>query len=146
MPLKVFKQELLYITRIFILLNFSQNYGITKVVQFCIHVPVLTFFQAISLGFFYFTGYLHIYSRCSYYQDFYFLQFFSHKIAVVEHKGPSWSWLYGSWIYNYLCNQCYHHLSCKFKPSSWWGVLNTTLCDKVGQWLATGPYSGFLYQ
>jgi len=20
-------------------------------------------------------------------------------------KGPSWSWLYGSWIYNYLCNQ-----------------------------------------
>jgi hypothetical protein len=23
-------------------------------------------------------------------------------------KGPSWSWSYGSWIYNYLCNQ----LSC----------------------------------
>ena len=21
-------------------------------------------------------------------------------------KGPSWSWLYGSWIYIYLCNQC----------------------------------------
>jgi hypothetical protein len=20
--------------------------------------------------------------------------------------GPSWSWLYGSWSYNYLCNQC----------------------------------------
>jgi hypothetical protein len=20
--------------------------------------------------------------------------------------GLSWSWLYGSWIYNYLCNQC----------------------------------------
>jgi hypothetical protein len=19
---------------------------------------------------------------------------------------PSWSWLYGSWIYNYICNQC----------------------------------------
>jgi len=19
---------------------------------------------------------------------------------------PSWSWSYGSWIYNYLCNQC----------------------------------------
>jgi hypothetical protein len=29
-------------------------------------------------------------------------------------KGPSWSWLYGSWIYNYLCNhavQIYHHSS-----------------------------------
>ena len=47
MPLKVFKQELLYIARIFILLVFSQNYGITKLVQFCLHVPVLTFFQAI---------------------------------------------------------------------------------------------------
>jgi len=23
--------------------------------------------------------------------------------------GPSWSWSYGSWIYNYQCNQCYHH-------------------------------------
>jgi len=20
--------------------------------------------------------------------------------------GPSWSWSYDSWIYNYLCNQC----------------------------------------
>jgi hypothetical protein len=20
--------------------------------------------------------------------------------------GPSWSWSYGSWIFNYLCNQC----------------------------------------
>jgi hypothetical protein len=22
------------------------------------------------------------------------------------HRGPSWPWSYGSWIYNYLCNQC----------------------------------------
>jgi len=21
-------------------------------------------------------------------------------------SGPSWSWSYGNWIYNYLCNQC----------------------------------------
>jgi len=20
--------------------------------------------------------------------------------------GPSWSWSYGRWIYNYICNQC----------------------------------------
>jgi hypothetical protein len=50
-------------------------------------------------------------------------------------KGPSWSWSYGSLIYNYLCNQC---------PSTlklWvWILLMvrctqifliTTLCDKV---------------
>jgi hypothetical protein len=32
----------------------------------------------------------------------------------------------------------YHHSSCEFEPHSWRGVLDTTLCDKVCQWLATG--------
>jgi len=27
----------------------------------------------------------------------------------------------------------YHHLSCKFEPRSWQGVLDITLCDKVCQ-------------
>jgi hypothetical protein len=44
---------------------------------------------------------------------------------------PSYSWSYGSWIYNYLCNQC-------LSPLKLWGVLDTTLCDKVYQWLAAG--------
>ena len=26
------------------------------------------------------------------------------------------------------------------KPSSWWDVLDTTICDKVCQWLATGQW------
>ena len=26
--------------------------------------------------------------------------------ANLEFCGRSWSWLYGNWIYNYLCNQC----------------------------------------
>jgi len=30
----------------------------------------------------------------------------------------------------------YHHQSCEFGSSLWWGVLDTTLCDKVCQWLA----------
>jgi hypothetical protein len=56
-------------------------------------------------------------------------------------QGLSWSWSYGSWIYNYLCNQC-------LSPLMLWvlilfrrGVLDITLCDKVSQWLA----AGFLY-
>jgi hypothetical protein len=55
--------------------------------------------------------------------------------AVIK-WGPSWSWSYGSWIYNYLCNQCP-------SPLMLW-VRNLirgrciTLCDKVCQWLATG--------
>jgi hypothetical protein len=30
----------------------------------------------------------------------------------------------------------YHHSSCEFESHSWWGVLDTTLCDKVCQWFA----------
>ena len=53
---------------------------------------------------------------------------------------PSWPWSYGSWIYNYLCNKC-------ISPPILWvwipfrrGVLDTTLCDKVCQWLATNRW------
>ena len=52
-------------------------------------------------------------------------------------QGLTWSWSYGSWIYNYLCNQC-------LSPLTWvqiWlrgGALNTTLSDKVCLWLAAG--------
>jgi hypothetical protein len=50
-------------------------------------------------------------------------------------------WSYGSWIHNYLCSQC-------LSPQKLWvriphgrGVLDTTLCDEVCQWLATGLFS-----
>jgi hypothetical protein len=49
---------------------------------------------------------------------------------------PSWARLYCSWIYNYLSNLCLSPL--KFEPRSWRGVLDTTLCNKVYQWLAAG--------
>ena len=50
--------------------------------------------------------------------------------------GSGWLWLYGSWIYNYLCNQC-------LSPLMLWVSISirarcTTLCDKVCQWLAIG--------
>ena len=32
----------------------------------------------------------------------------------------------------------YHHHSCEFQTRSWRGVLDTTLCDKVCQWLEAG--------
>jgi hypothetical protein len=34
----------------------------------------------------------------------------------------------------------YHHLSCEFEPWSWQGILDTTLCDKVCQWLEKGRW------
>ena len=52
--------------------------------------------------------------------------------------GPSWSWSYGSWIYNYWCNQCLSPLTLLVGISIRRGVLDITLCDKVCQWLAAG--------
>jgi hypothetical protein len=43
-------------------------------------------------------------------------------IKLNRNKEPSWSWSYGSWVCNYLCNKC---LSLRR------GVLDTTLCEKV---------------
>ena len=57
---------------------------------------------------------------------------------LIYEKWPSWSWLYGSWIYNYLCNQWISPLTFGVRIALNWCVLETTLCDKVYQWLATG--------
>ena len=51
-------------------------------------------------------------------------------------KWPPWSWSCGSWIYNYLCNQCLSQLTW-FRIPFRRHVLDTTLCDKVCQWLVT---------
>ena len=55
---------------------------------------------------------------------------------ILSKGGPSWSWLYGIWIYNYLCNQCLIPLKLWIWIPLRWGVLDTILCDKVCQWLA----------
>ena len=47
-------------------------------------------------------------------------------------------WSYDSWIYNYRFNQCLSPLKLWVRTRSWRGVLDTTLCDHVCQWLATG--------
>ena len=52
------------------------------------------------------------------------------------YKGPSWPWSSGSWIYNYLSNQCLSPLMLWVRISN--RARCTTLWDKVYQWLATG--------
>jgi hypothetical protein len=67
----------------------------------------------------------------------FFLNILLCLVEILNHLikwGSWWSWSYGSWIYNYLCNQCL------LSTRSWKGVLDTTLCDKVCQWLATGRF------
>jgi hypothetical protein len=64
---------------------------------------------------------------------FCFINFIRYFLSVT---GPSWSWSYGSWIYNYPSNQCLSPLKLEFEPRSWRCVIDTTLCDTVCQLLA----------
>ena len=50
------------------------------------------------------------------------------------------TWSYGSWIYIYLCDQCPSPLKLWVWIPLRRGVLNTTLCDKVCQWIAAGQW------
>ena len=56
------------------------------------------------------------------------------KLPILE--GPSWWWSYASWIYNYLCNQYISPTKLCVRIRFRRGVLDTTLYDKVCQWLA----------
>ena len=58
-------------------------------------------------------------------------------INQITIRGPSWSWSYGSWIYNYICNQCPSPLKLWVRTPLRRSVLDTTLCDNVCQWHTT---------
>jgi hypothetical protein len=60
----------------------------------------------------------------------------SNHWSHTTNKGQLWS--YGSWIYNYLNNQCLSSLMLWVRISV--RVRCTTLCDNVCQWLATGRW------
>jgi hypothetical protein len=59
-------------------------------------------------------------------------------VAYLYVWGPLWPWSYGSWTYNYMCNQCLSSLML------WVRILirarYTTLCDKGCHWLPTGRW------
>ena len=59
------------------------------------------------------------------------------SLYIIYTRG---SWLHGSWIYNYLCNQCLSLLMLWVQIPLRRGVIDTTLCDKVLQWPTTGQW------
>jgi hypothetical protein len=65
-------------------------------------------------------------------------QYWVHNTQEEDTKTKMWS--YGSWISNYLCNRCLSPLTLRVRTPLKLGVLDTTLCDKVCQWLATGRW------
>jgi hypothetical protein len=46
-------------------------------------------------------------------------------------QGSSWSWSYGSWIYNFLCNQCLSPLTLWVRIPLSRGIFDKILCYKV---------------
>ena len=54
---------------------------------------------------------------------------YSSSIMDALQKGLSWSWPYGSWIYDYLFNQCISPLMLRVQIPLRRGILDTTLCD-----------------
>jgi len=77
---------------------------------------------------------------CSYLCSNLYLLYNLLTVYHLLHEEPSRSWSYGSWIYNYLCNQC-------LLPPTLWvrtphrrGIFVNTLCDRICQWLATGRW------
>ena len=63
---------------------------------------------------------------------------YQNKIIKISKRPKSWS--YGSWIYNYLCNQCLSPLTLWVRTPLRRDILNTTLCNQVCQWFATGRW------
>ena len=61
---------------------------------------------------------------------FHFNILFIHVLYILLIEGPSWSWSYASWIYNYLYNQCLSPLTLWGRIPLKRGVLDTTLCYK----------------
>jgi len=65
--------------------------------------------------------------------------------------GSSWSWTYGSWVKNYLCNQCILPLKLWVRTTfmarssryniMWWSLSVTCDCSVV-----FSGYSGFFHQ
>jgi hypothetical protein len=52
----------------------------------------------------------------------------------------SWSWSYGSWICNYICNQCLSPITLWVRISLVAKYSRHNICDKVCQWLTTGRW------
>jgi len=51
-----------------------------------------------------------------------------HNDGLILVKGSSWSWSYGSWVYNYQYNQCLSPLKLWVRNPYLRSLLDTILC------------------
>ena len=111
----------------------------------------------------YFTRLLFWYTTCLPYQSLEFLYLMTPPPPQGPHKYENlnllvktfhmiydmttipklWFFLFSVFFFKFtnLQLECIlHYLSCEFESRLWRGVLDTTLCDQVCQWLATGRW------
>jgi hypothetical protein len=69
--------------------------AVADLISSYLHVPLLYVYSVLLLNSK--VWFLHIWCLHSSVQ---------YNMAYIFWLGPSWSWSYVSWIYNYLCNQC----------------------------------------
>ena len=108
-PFFIFCPGFLFLSSLLILFNFN-----------CLFLSIFFFYNFVFYNIFFF------------WLPVKYIPYIMMIIQSLVVEGPSWSWSYCSWIYNYLCNQCLSSLTWVWTPLRW-GVLNTTLCDKVCQ-------------
>jgi len=84
--------------------------------------------------------FINLILSCAIFYFVYIILQYLHLLFLFRQPSWSWSWSYGSWIYNYLCNQCLSPLTFWIRIPLRRGVLDITLCDQVCQWLATGRW------
>ena len=88
----------------------------------------------------------NIQDNCQFYQNSLIIKIIFYQLLRVNLTntlhclGSSWSWLYGSSISNYMCNQCNSPLMLWVRTPLRCSVFDTTLCDKACQWLATDQW------
>jgi hypothetical protein len=64
--------------------------------------------------------------------------------SLISLKGLLWSWSYGSWIYNYLCNRDLSPLSCESNPVN--GEVNSMQHYVIKFLIDLQRVSGFLQE
>ena len=65
-------------------------------------------------------------------------KYISITVITLKLLGVVMVWSYNSWIYNYLCNQYLSPQTLWVRIPLRWGILDTTLCDKVCHWFSPG--------
>ena len=124
-----------YLVAIILSVLLSLIYGFWLHLRYLMAI-VLSVFLSLTYGF-----WLHLWYPQTFLVCLFVVFYFVIILPVFLPYTEGFVWYDGSWNYNYLCNQCLSPLKLWVRIPLRRAVLDTTLCDKICQWLATGRWS-----